>query len=114
LLATPKNAGGATPEQFVGHETLEAYAASKGAAIGGAHDFANQFFGGLDAPIASTLQVFGDPVAGTISRAAAEFPVHGMAGVREKITREFLTPVPMNAIPRGHTPAHIVDVEKKP
>ena len=114
LLDAPKNAGGLSSAQVVGHETLEAYASSKGKNIADSHNFANTFFGGLGAPDPTTLQVYGIPGAGTILRASAEWPVHGKTGVREKITREFLTPIPINAIPRGHTPAHIVDVEKKP
>lgn len=114
LLDAPKNAGGLTSAAVVGHETLEAYAASKGKGLDPAHKFANKFFGGLELPISNTLQLYGNQALGIITSASAEFPVHGSTTVREKITRQFLTPIPMNAIPSGHTPAHIVDVEKKP
>jgi RHS repeat-associated protein len=113
LLDASKNAGGLTSAQVIGHETLEAYASSKGKNLKDAHGFANKFFGGLELPIVSTLQIYSNRTGG-ITGASAEFPVHGRNNVREKITRQFLTPIPINAIPTGHVPAHIVDVEKKP
>src|SRR6185369_11709939 len=99
LLDSPKNAGALTSAQAVGHETLEAYASSKGMGLRAAHNFANGFFGGLDDPIPSTLQMYGVLGAGTILRVSFELPVHGMQGVREKMTREFVTPVPISSLP---------------
>ncbi len=116
LLDGANNAGGLSSAQVVGHETLEAYAASKGknVSFNDAHAFANGFFGGLELPNASTARVLVDQKAGVIVGASAEFPLHGNTNVRAKITRQFVTPIPINSVPKGYFPAHITNVEKKP
>jgi hypothetical protein len=116
LLDAAKNSGGLSSEQVVAHETVEAYRAAMTGATDATdpHNYANGLFGGLDAPDPSTLHTFGDPAGTSISSISFEQPVHGAKGVREKITKEFVSPIPTSAIPKGHTPAHIIDVEKKP
>jgi uncharacterized protein RhaS with RHS repeats len=116
VLDASKNNGGFTSAQVVGHETLEAYAASKTGATtpGDSHDYANQFFGGLGQADPKTLKLYGDAKAGLITRASFNLPVHGSKNVSITMTREFLTPIPINSIPKGITPAHIVGVEKVP
>jgi RHS repeat-associated protein len=117
LLDAPKNAGGLSSAQVVGHETLEAYAAAKSGATDPAnpHSYANRYFGGLGAIDQSTVRFGGYPgPVNQILRVSFEMPIHNGGGARTRVTREFLTPIPENAIPRGHVPAHIIDVEKKP
>jgi RHS repeat-associated protein len=111
LLDAPKNAGGITSAQAVGHETLEAYASSKGKNFNDAHKFANKYFGGLE-PLANTVQIYSGPAG--ILGVTIELPVHGTTNIREQITRQFVTPIPINTVITGRIPGHIVDVEKKP
>ena len=116
VLDASKDNGGFTSARVVGHETLEAYAAAKTGATtpGDSHDYANQYFGGLELANPKTLKLYGDSKAGVITRSSADSPVYGMKNVRVTITREYLTPIPTNSIPKGQTPAHIVGVEKVP
>ena len=117
LLDRPANAGGLSSAQVVGHETLEAYAAAKSGATDPAdpHRYANGYFGGLGAIDRSTVQFAGYPgPVNQILRVSFEMPIHNGGGVRTRVTREFLTPIPENAIPRGHVPAHIINVENRP
>jgi hypothetical protein len=113
LLDQPKNAGGMTSTQLVGHETLEAYYESKGVTLVDAHNYANRFFAGFNAdPVYHTQRVQGNMVLGLIGDSR-------IAGTRttERITYEFVTPVPRADFDRGRgVPYRVypIDVEKKP
>jgi len=116
LLDNPKNAGGFSAGQAVGHETLEAYAASKGKGLTKAHAFANQFFGGLRPAIPPGTPIF-DATNAHLTGVTTEFPVIGKPGVNAKVTMQFVTPIPVAAIPTtpaGSQRVHVVNVEKTP
>lgn len=116
LLDNPKNAGGFSAGQAVGHETLEAYAASKGKGLADAHAFANLFFGGLGAPTPSSKGSF-DANGTHLTGVTAEYPVIGKSSVNAKITMKFVSPIPVAAIaktPSGSQRVHVVNVEKTP
>jgi RHS repeat-associated protein len=90
LLDDAKNAGGMTSAQLVGHETLEAYAESKGSSLGDAHNYANGYFGGLDPqPKSATYGLQG----GMVVQLTGNFSVHG-SSTTERITMRFVTPIP--------------------
>jgi RHS repeat-associated protein len=108
-LDAPKNAGGVTSAHAVGHETLEAYASSKGKNFNDAHKFANQYFGGFGE--GTVVQRYIGP-AGLLG-VTIELPVQG-TNIRELVTRQFVTPIPRNTLVTERIPGHIVDVEKKP
>jgi len=112
LLDAPKNAGGVTSAQGIGHETLEAYASSKGKDLNEAHKLANKYFGGFEQALGNTIQPYFGP-AGMMG-VTMELPVHGRPDIREQITRQFVTPIPRNTLITAIIPGHIVDVEKKP
>ncbi len=118
LLDAPANAGGLTGAQVVGHETLEAYEAARTGANkpNKPHDYANQYFGGLEQPIESTISPYGVPNV-EVRGVTFELPIHRGNGVNLEMTREFVTPIPIGAdgsIPAGPHPAHITKVAKKP
>lgn len=116
LLDNPKNAGGFSAGQAVGHETLEAYAASKGKRLNDAHAFANQFFGGLGPAIPPGTPIF-DATNTHLTGVTGVFPVIGSPGVNARITLQFVTPIPVAAIPTtpaGSQLSHVVNVEKTP
>jgi RHS repeat-associated protein len=118
LLDSPKNAGGFSAQQAVGHETLEAYAASKGKGYNDAHAYANKFFGGLAPPTTPGTPIF-DANGANLTGVRADWSVVGRPGVNARITTQFVTPIPASAIntmfQTGQTaPVHVVDVEKKP
>jgi RHS repeat-associated protein len=116
LLDNTKNAGGLSAGQVVGHETLEAYSASKGKGLIDAHAFANQFFGGLGAPIPPGTPVF-DATNTHLTGVIVDFPVVSKPGVTARVTQQFVTPIPVAAIPTtqaGSQAVHVVNVEKKP
>jgi RHS repeat-associated protein len=100
LLDDPKNSGGLTSAQVVGHETLEAYAASKGDAFAGAHDYANKYFGGLELPDLSTVHVQGDTQRKLAIQFVVDVPLHTGKG-SERITKVFATPIPYVDTRRG-------------
>ncbi len=118
LLDAPKNAGGFSSQQAVGHETLEAYAASKGKGYMDAHACANKFFGGLAPPTTPGTPIF-DANGANLTGVRADWSVVGRPDVNARITTQFVTPIPASAInsmfQTGQTaPVHVVDVEKKP
>ena len=118
LLDSPQNAGGFSSQQAVGHETLEAYAASKGKGYNDAHAYANKFFGGLAPPTTPGTPIF-DANSANLTGVRADWSVVGRPGVNARITTQFVTPIPVSAIntmfQTGQTaPVHVVDVEKKP
>ena len=89
---TPKNAGGFSAQQAVGHETLEAYAASKGKGFNDAHAYANKFFGGLDPPTTPGTYIF-DANGTNLTGVRGDWPVVGKPGVSARITTQFVTPI---------------------
>ncbi|HEX6649014.1 MAG TPA: RHS repeat-associated core domain-containing protein [Pyrinomonadaceae bacterium] len=118
LLDAPKNAGGFSAQQAVGHETLEAYSASKGKGFNDAHAYANKFFGGLDQPTTQGTPIF-DANGANLTGVRADFPVVGKPGVNARVTMQFVTPIPASAINTmfqtgQRAPVHVIDVEKKP
>ncbi len=124
LLDSPRNAGGMTSAQVVGHETLEAYGASQGQSLNDAHQYAQSNFGSLGNPLAAGARVMGranptNPSLNLIVQLYAEHPVMntlGVAsGVREGVTRQLAPPITVSAIPAPgtHVPAHIIDVVRR-
>jgi len=112
-LDNPKNAGGFSSSQVIGHETLEAYAKSKGDSFDDAHNYANQYYGGLEQPSAGTPHF--DAQNANLISVTADFPIHGGGGVNARITLQFVTPIPVQAIPTtksGTQLANVVGVEK--
>jgi hypothetical protein len=93
LLDGAKNAGGLTSAQDVGHETLEAYAASQGQGFDDAHAYANQYFGGLQAPNLATGSFQVDTRKMTVTQISVNVPLHTGSG-SERITKVFVTPIP--------------------
>jgi RHS repeat-associated protein len=116
LLDAPKNVGGFSSEQAVGHETLEAYKSAQGKGYNDSHNYANKYFGGLDPATGNGTPIFDAKNANLIG-VAADFPVIGKPGVNARVTMHFVTPIPVQSIPNvkpGTQPVHVVDVEKKP
>jgi RHS repeat-associated protein len=113
LLDTPKNAGGMTSAQLIGHETLEGYAEAQGANLPDAHDFANNFFPGFDQPYGATPGARTETDLLSIHQL---FPIHG-TGVTESIEFKFDTPIPIKSINNGTarpTAGVPVDIQKQP
>ena len=108
-LDAPQNAGGITASQVVAHETLEAYASSQGSNFGDAHSYANQYYGGLD-PIPNSGRLQTD-ANGRATGGTAEFTVRGSPGVTERVTLQYVTPMPVSSLPQ---PANVVNVERVP
>lgn len=112
LLDRPKNAGGLTSTQLVGHETLEGYSEAKGSAFADAHSYANQFFPGLTPLPGGSARVQG----GVVTDATFEFSVQNTS-IIERITEHFVTPIPKDDFLKGRGapyPGYPTDVEKKP
>jgi RHS repeat-associated protein len=111
LLDSPKNAGGYTSAQLVGHETLEGYDESKGHTISEGHDYATRLrFPGLDPSRITGL--FGDAQTGTAYGFTQQFQVHG-TGTTENIRINFATPIPAASVHSGMNAAgYPVSVEK--
>jgi RHS repeat-associated protein len=115
LLDSPKNAGGMTSAGLVGHETMEAYAESKGKDYDSAHDYANRFFPGFD-PLRRGDVSPGARTATDLLSVYMVLTIHGR-GIREKVEFKFDTPIPIDSINQGTarpTPGVPVDVEKLP
>src|SRR2546423_3590904 len=116
LLDRAKNAGGMTSAQLIGHETLEGYAESKGNSFEDAHNYANEYFGGLDSDSAkgASYGVRG----GNVIQLTGNFTVHGTS-ITERITLQFVTPIPkqdflkMKGAPYPQFPINVEAVEKK-
>jgi RHS repeat-associated protein len=89
LLDSPKNAGGMTSAGLVGHETLEGYSESLGNAYIDAHNYANRFFGGLDAAPGGTYTMQG----GMVTAMTVNMLAHG-TNTTEQITIKLVTPIP--------------------
>jgi hypothetical protein len=98
LLDSPKNAGGLTSAQLVGHETLEGYAESKGNSLEDAHNYANEYFGGLD-PGGAQNATYG-VLGGNVVQLTGNFTVHG-SSITERITVQFVTPIPQQDFLKG-------------
>lgn len=116
LLDAPKNAGGFSSEQAVGHETLEAYKSAQGDGYTDSHNYANKYFGGLAPPTGNGTPIFDAKNANLIG-VTADFPVVGKPGVNARVTMHFVTPIPVQSLPNvkpGTQSVHVVDVEKKP
>jgi RHS repeat-associated protein len=111
LLDGPKNTGGMTSAGLVGHETLEAYAESKGDSLSEAHDYATgKGFPGLDPGRVTGL--YGNAQTGMASGFTQQFQVHG-TGTTENISINFVTPIPAASIHSGLNAAgYPVEVEK--
>lgn len=115
-LDSPQNAGGFSGGQAVGHETLEAYKASQGYGYDESHDYANKYFGGLGKPVGNGTPIF-DAKGANLIGVTADFPVVGRSGVNARVTMQFVTPIPVQSLPKikpGSQPFHVVGVEKKP
>jgi RHS repeat-associated protein len=116
LLDSAKNAGGMTSAQLIGHETLEGYAESQGNSLIDAHNYANEFFGGLDI---GTLQgaTYGSQ-NGNVVQLTANFSIHGNS-TTERITLQYVTPIPRQDFLKGKGgpypvyPSDVEAVEKK-
>jgi len=111
LLDGPNNAGGMTSAGLVGHETLEAYAESKGDSLSEAHDYATgKGFPGLDP--GRVTGVYGNAQTGMASGFTQQFQVHGTS-TTENISINFVTPIPASSIHSGLNAAgYPVEVEK--
>lgn len=98
LLDSPKNAGGMTSAQLIGHETLEGYAESQGNSLIDAHNYANEFFGGLGA---GTLKgaTYGSQ-NGNVVQLTGSFSIYG-SSTTERITVQFATPIPQQDFLKG-------------
>ena len=113
LLDSPKNAGGMTSGQLIGHETMEGYYESKGESLGDAHDHSNEFFAGFDKATGSSA---GARTATDLLSIHMTLPVHG-TNVSEDVEFRFDTPIPIQSVNNGTAkkgPGTPVAVEKKP
>ncbi|HEY6328827.1 MAG TPA: RHS repeat-associated core domain-containing protein, partial [Blastocatellia bacterium] len=111
MLDRDKNAGGLSSSQLVGHETVEGYAESKGDSMTDAHNYANQFFGGLDPGTGGTYTTEN----GMVTEITGNFTVHGTK-TKESITLHLVTPVPKEDFLKGKGAPYQnypVDVVKK-
>jgi RHS repeat-associated protein len=116
LLDGPKNAGGMTSAQLVGHETLEGYEESQGWSMDFGHNYAATMgFPGMSALPGGTYGVQNGMVLGI----TGNFQIQGTNTV-ETIGTRFVTPIPQadflkNAKSDHPTasPAYPVSVEKK-
>jgi hypothetical protein len=119
-LDAPKNNGGFSAGQVVGHETLEAYASSKGDAYADAHDYANDYFGGLkEIPNTGAAYAGNAKTPNDVTHLSGEFSVIGSKGVKAKVFFELTTPIPIGSVQQHlksgtKTPSHVVAVEKVP
>jgi hypothetical protein len=118
LLDSYDNAGGFSAGTVVGHETLEAYAASKGDVYADAHAYANKFYGGLSGgTFVQGSEVYDTPRQHLLGF-KADYQVIGNPGVRNaRVTHTFATPIPLasiNTIPAGSQLNHVTKVEKVP
>jgi RHS repeat-associated protein len=114
LLDGPGNTGGPfTANGVAGHETLEAFETSKGWGEVHAHVSIGKHFPGLGGPIRDTLRPLGDPITGDIISSSVEHPVE-RSREHVRVYKEYVTPIPQNALPTGHIPAHVVNVERVP
>lgn len=121
LLDAPANAGGLSSSQVVGHETLEAYKSAQLNATDPveSHGFANQFFGGLEAPTMVKGSDFYDKTNTNLLGYSADFPIYGKSGVNARVTFQFTSPIPVAAIQAGKVKsgsqtANVTKVEKSP
>ena len=116
LLDAPKNAGGMTSADLVGHETLEGYAQSKGDSYMDSHNWANDLgFSGMSPVAGGTYAVQNGMVIGMTFNSQ----IQGTKTI-ESITTRFVTPIPQaeflkNAKSQNPTPSPVypVSVEKK-
>jgi RHS repeat-associated protein len=110
LLDDAENAGGMSSAQLIGHETLEGYAESHGNNLEDAHNYANEYFGGLDPqPKGATYGL----LEGKVVQLTANFAVHGTS-TTERITLHFITPIPQQDFLKGKGapyPQYPVNVE---
>lgn len=110
LLDQPKNAGGMTSAQLVGHETLEGYYESKGKSLEQAHNGANQFFPGF-----SNQQILGGlGKNGMVMGISFTLQIQG-TNITEKFKGLFPNPFPLADLGTPKQPAgqnaYAVDVE---
>jgi RHS repeat-associated protein len=110
LLDTPENRTFYSPEQAVGHETLEAYYGSFSEKYADAHDQANQWFPGLE-EVKNSGQLGAADAQGRVSKFTSEFSRADNPNLKIKVTGQFLSPVPASSMPQ---PSHIIKVEKVP
>jgi RHS repeat-associated protein len=115
LLDAPENRGGYTGEEAIAHETLEAYIGAKNklgpGSIAYAHGYANSFpgSGGLD-PVENTTYAGRTDAKGNLITATTLFMVAKDPSRFIRVTLQFSTPQPLNALPQ---PANVVKVEKQ-
>ncbi len=107
LLDASENEGGLSGADVVGHETVEAWLTARGLSTKDAHDFQQNPFGGLILP-ERYKDNYNDK--GLVVGKTGNFGIAGREGVFARITVEFLTPIPRNAVPPKE--AHVVHVEK--
>lgn len=100
LLDDPKNAGGMTSAQLVGHETLEGYAETKGSTLEEAHNYANGYFGGFSPASKSNANPTYGSQGGMVVQMTFNFNLHGSSTL-ERITMRFVTPVPQQDFLQG-------------
>jgi RHS repeat-associated protein len=122
VLDNSSDNGGITSAQVVGHETLEAYHSAINrtslANMGTSHVYANQFFPGLMQ--AANPNVVLTINNGNITHIQSNFSVQdktsNATSTTLRIERQFVTPIPLNAIPStgAPIPQHVVDVRRIP
>ena len=120
-----------TAAHVVGHETLEAYHSAKKKTImanmNKSHNYANKFFAGIE-PVANqssatftvnnggtinNYSVSNIPNSGAITHVSSVFNIQG-TNRNIRIEKQFISPIPVNAIPSSLPSHHIVDVRREP
>ena len=121
LLDAPENAGEFSAAQVIGHETLEAYhsAINQTTVSTDSHNFANQFFGGLEGGTTVPNSTVFDKGNKNLLGYKVDFPINGRKGVNARVTFEFQTPIPVtalqaNKVKKGSQLVHVTKVEKSP
>jgi RHS repeat-associated protein len=122
VLDNSSDNGGITSAQVVGHETLEGYHSAINrtslANMGTSHVYANQLFPGLMQ--AANPNVVLTINNGNITHIQSNFSVQdktsNATSTTLRIERQFVTPIPLNAIPStgAPIPQHVVDVRRIP
>jgi RHS repeat-associated protein len=122
VLDNSSDNGGFTSAQVVGHETLEAYHSAVNqttlANMGNSHFYANQFFPGLT-PAANpnvVLTINNGNITHIQSNFSVQDKTSNATSTTLRIERQFVTPIPLNAIPSAGPPIpqHVVDVRRIP
>jgi RHS repeat-associated protein len=131
ILDNSSDNAGFTAAHVVGHETLEAYHSAinqtTSANMNDSHNYANGFFAGItpvtdqssatftvnDGGTINNYSASSIPNSGVITHVSSVFNIQGTK-TNIRIEKQFISPVPRNAIPVNVPPHHIVDVRREP